>query len=165
MRFSHLLAALALLSSMNIFAQEPMNMDNNMGMSMKSQPMPKSVKDTRQIVPLTDPEKAIVMAQMRQMLASVQGIAEGLARGDLQTVVEAASRSGMAMMQGVPSQIRMKFPSAFAQMGMASHQTFDRIAQETKSIKDPTPVLKQLSDAMQNCIACHATYQFAPPKH
>jgi len=150
---------------MSVFAQEPMHMGNDgMSMNMQSQPMPKNVKDERQIVPLTQAERTIVMAQMRQMLASVQGITNGLSQGDLKTVVGAASKSGMAMMQGVPSQIRMKFPSAFAQMGMASHQAFDRIARDTKSIKDPAPVLKQLSEAMQNCIACHATYRFAPPK-
>jgi hypothetical protein len=65
---------------------------------------------------------------MRQMLASVQGITDGLALGDMQAMVEAASKSGGSMMQELPSQIRVKFPEPFTQMGMASHKVFDQIA-------------------------------------
>jgi cytochrome c556 len=165
MRLSKLCVALALCVSIPAFAQEPMPMNGGgMGNAMKSQPMPESVEDNREVVPLTEPERAIVNAQMRQMLASVQGVTDGLARKDLKAVIEAASQSGMAMMQGVPSQIRMKFPQAFSQMGMMTHKAFDRIAKETKSIRNPAPVLKQLATAMQSCLACHATYRFAPPK-
>jgi hypothetical protein len=32
------------------------------------------------------------------------------------------------MMQELPSQIRVKFPEPFTQMGMASHKVFDQIA-------------------------------------
>lgn len=68
------------------------------------------------------------------------------------------------MMQEVPAQIRMKFPEPFMQMGMALHKVFDRIAPETRSVKNPGPTLKLLSEAMQNCIACHASYRCAPPQ-
>ena len=165
MRLSRLCAVLAVLFSTATFAQAPMPMaGGNMEKPMTGKPMPEKVDDNRQVVPLTEAERAIVAAEMRQMLASVQGVADGLARGDMQAVVEAASKSGMAMMQEVPAQIRMKFPEPFSQMGMASHKVFDQIARDTKTIKDPAPVLKQLSEAMQNCVACHATYRFAPTK-
>jgi len=49
-------------------------------------------------------------------------------------------------------------------MGMASHKLFDRIAREAKTAKGPAPILKLLSESMQNCVACHATYRFAPAK-
>lgn len=149
---------LALLFSTTAFAQMPMGR-GNMG-----KPMPDNATDSRQIIPLTEAERSAVAAEMRQMLASIQGITDGLSRDDMQTVSEAASKSGMAMMQGLPAQIRMKFPAAFSQMGMASHQAFDRIARETKTNKDPAPVLRQLSMAMQNCVACHAVYRFPPTK-
>lgn len=136
----------------------------NMGKPMTSSPMPQNVDDNRQIIPLTEAETAIVAGEMRQMLASVQGIADGLAIGDMKAVVEAASKSGGHMMQELPAQIRMKFPEPFKQMGMATHKVFDQIARETKTIKDPVPVLSELSTAMQNCVACHATYRFAPPR-
>lgn len=160
MHLPNLWVFLALLLSTTTFAQDLVPMaGGNMGT-----PVPEKVKDSRQIVPLTEEERSIVAAEMRQMLASVQGVTDGLSRGDMQTVIEAASKSGVVMMQELPSQIRMKFPAPFSQMGMASHKAFDRIARETKSIKDPLPVLKQLSVGMQSCIACHAAYRFAPPK-
>jgi hypothetical protein len=137
-------------------AQDPM------GGSQK--PLPQIAGDNRQIVPLTEAERTLVTAEMRQMLASIQGITDGLARGDAQAVIDAASKSGMSMMQEVPAQIRMKFPTPFAQLGMASHKMFDQIAQETKSVKDPAPVLRLISDGMQNCIACHASYRLVSPK-
>ncbi len=136
----------------------------NMDKPMAAKPMPHKVEDKRQIVSLTEAERAVVAAEMRQMLASVQGVTDALARGDTQAVVHAASRSGMAMMQEVPAPIRMKFPAPFTQLGMASHRVFDRIAQETKGVTDPGPTLKLLSEAMQSCIACHASYRFASPK-
>jgi cytochrome c556 len=68
------------------------------------------------------------------------------------------------MMRDLPAPIRMKFPESFSQMGMATHKVFDQIARETKSINNPAPVLNQLSTAVQNCVACHATYRFAAPR-
>jgi hypothetical protein len=153
---------LSFVFSSAAFAQDMMPMGGGMGKPMMGKPMPEKMDDARQNIPLSETEKAIVMAEMRQMLSSIQGITEGLAQGDMQAVVGAAAKSGMAMMQEVPAQIRMKFPQAFAQMGMASHKAFDQIAQETKSIKDPSPVLRQLSAAMQNCVACHAAYRITP---
>lgn len=165
MRLPMICTILIVLYSPTPFAQDMMpKAGGNMGQARPSNAMPEKGDDNRQIVPLTEAERTIVAAEMRQMLASVQGITDGLARGDLQAVIKAASKSDMAMMQQVPMQIRMKFPAPFSQMGMASHQAFDHIARETKSIKDPVPVLKQLSAGMQSCIACHAAYRFAPPK-
>lgn len=106
----------------------------------------KKVEDNRQMVPLTDPEIAIVALEMRQMRASVQGMPEGLARGDYQAVVEVVAKSGMAMMPEVPSPIRMKLPPPFAQRGAASLQVFDQTAREAKPATGPGPTLKQLSE-------------------
>lgn len=165
MQLTKFCVVLILCLSSSAFAQDSMPMaGGDMGKSMKVQAMPDNVEDNRQVVPLTETERAIVNAQMRQMLASVQGVTEGLSHKDVKAVIDAASQSGMSMMQGVPSQIRMKFPPAFSQMGMMTHKAFDKIAKETKSVRNPAPVLKQLSAAMQNCLACHATYRFAPPK-
>lgn len=164
MRLAKPFMALTLLFSTATFAQDmmPMTGGGNMGKPMMTKPMPEKVDDNRQIIPLTEAEIALVAVEMRQMLSSIQEITGGLATGNRQAVVDAASKSGMAMMQELPSQIRMKFPDPFTQMGMASHKAFDQIAQETKAIKNPEPVLEKLSVAMQNCVACHATYRFAP---
>lgn len=158
-------AVLALLVPTAAFAQDKMPMSGGgMNQPMMNKPLPETANDHRQVVPLTEAEKAVVAAEMRQMLASVQGVADALARGDMASASDAASKSGMVMMQALPAQIRMKLPAAFSQMGMASHQAFDRIARDAKTAKQVAPLLKQLADGMQNCNACHATYRFAAPQ-
>ncbi len=152
LRVIRLCGVLTLLSPLAVFAQD-----------MTAKPMPEKVADNRQIIRLTEAEQALVAADMRQMLSSVHGVADGLAREDMQAVGNAASKSGMVMMQELPSQIRVKFPQAFAQMGMASHKAFDQIEQEARTDKKPAAVLKQLSTSLQMCVACHATYRFALP--
>jgi len=165
MRIAAISALALLFLSSGVSAQNMQPMPGHMGGPMMGgQPMPQKVDDNRQVVPLTEPEIALVMVQMRQMLASVQGVTDGLARGDMSAVVAAASKSGMAMMQGVPMQIRRKFPPAFAQMGMASHRAFDQIARDAGKSADQAAVLKLLSESTQNCVACHASYRFVPPK-
>ncbi len=146
-----------------VFAQQT-QMNGGMTKLMAEVAMPSKVEDTRQVVQLTDAEKAIVVADMRQMLVNIELMTAGLAASDTQAVVSAASKNGDAMMRQLPSQIRIKFPASFAQMGAASHKAFDQIAAETKSVKNPAPVLRQMSSAMQNCIACHATYRFGQSK-
>ena len=127
-------------------------------------PMPTNVHDQRTIVPLTEPERILVAERMRQMLTSVEQVTSGIASGDAKTVSEAASRSGTAMMRALPLQIRKKFPPPFVQMAKTTHQLFDQIAHETKSVQTPGPTLKHLAEAIQGCNACHAAYRFAPVK-
>jgi hypothetical protein len=81
MRLSSLCAILALLFSTATLAQESMPMaGGNMGKPMMATQMPQQVEDSRQVIPLTKAEIAIVAGKMRQMLATVQGITEGLAK-------------------------------------------------------------------------------------
>jgi hypothetical protein len=127
-------------------------------------PMTTNLNDLRTIVPLTEPEKILVLERMRQMLTSVEQIADGIAANDAKKVSEAASRSGTVMMKTLPMQIRKKFPPPFVQMAKTTHQLFDQIAQETKSVENPGPTLKRLGEAIQGCNACHATYRFPPVK-
>lgn len=162
----HLFSLLLLLFPTTILAQNATQMGSgHMNMTMKGKPMVEKVEDNRQVVPLTEPETVIVLNQMRQMLASIHGVTDGLARGDTRAVIEAASKSGMSMMQGVPMQIRKKFPPSFREMGMASHRPFDQIVAEAGSAKDSATILKLLSKSIQNCVACHAIYRFALPKN
>jgi hypothetical protein len=50
-------------------------------------------------------------------------------------------------------------PQGFMQMGMSLHRDFDQIAADAESLKDPKHTLKQLSNSMGKCVACHAPYQ------
>ncbi len=164
MRLSKICAVLVLACSAASPARAGMPAGNRDMPMNGGKPMPVITADSREGIPLTGEERALVAANMRQMLASVQGVADALARGDRKAVTEAAAKSGMVMMQELPVQIRMKFPPAFAQMGMASHKLFDRIAREAGTAKGSAPMLKLLSESMRQCVACHATYRFVPMK-
>ncbi len=120
-RLAILSAVLIVSLSMRTFAQDT-----------TAKPMSETAADNRQTIRLTEAETAMLSANMRQMLASVQGVTDGLARDDMEAVGAAASKSGMAMMQELPAQIRVKFPQSFMQMGMVSHGAFDQIAQEAR---------------------------------
>lgn len=52
----------------------------------------------------------------------------------------------------------------FMQPGMSVHQGFDHIATDAESLKDPRHTLRQLSDVMRKCVACHASYQIRTVK-
>ena len=55
--------------------------------------------------------------------------------------------------------LKSVLPKAFMQLGMSVHQDFDQIATDAESKKDPKLTLRQLSDSMTKCVACHASYQ------
>jgi hypothetical protein len=68
--------------------------------------------DTRQRLPLTAAEVDAVRAEMRQMLASVSGILQGLATDNPAAVENAAKASGMAA--AVDPHLEQKLPDVTA---------------------------------------------------
>lgn len=155
-----LCVVLAVVASSTGFAQGVTSIGRDAVMPVAAWSGPEGAADIRQIVRLTGAEKALVLDNMRQMLASVERVTDGLARGDKDAVARAASSSGMVMMKSLPSATRKKFPPAFTQLSSASHKAFDQIASEIQTDQDPKPVLKLLSQGLQACVACHSAYRF-----
>lgn len=144
------------------FAQQPMPTGNSGSMPMAQMVATPAApaSDHRHVIQLTTAQREMLLADMRQMLVSVQGVVDGLARGNMQAVSAAARQSGTTMMQGLPASTRRRFPNAFTQLGMASHRAFDRIAEEARDRKRPAVILGLLSQSLQSCSACHAAYRF-----
>lgn len=163
-RLFNLCAVVAVVAAPSASLAQGAASDSGSAVPVAAQSESNSMVDARQVVRLTGAEEALVLDNMRQMLASVERVTDGLARGDRDTVVRAAASSGMAMMQSLPASTRKKFPPAFAQLGMASHKAFDQIASKAKTEQDPTPVLTLLSQSLQACVACHSAYRFGRPK-
>jgi cytochrome c556 len=46
-------------------------------------------------------------------------------------------------------------------LGFDTRQKFDDIAADAEKMKDSQRTIALLSAAMNNCVACHATYRFA----
>jgi len=115
--------------------------------------------DGRQALMLEPAERDLVLAEMRMFLSSVQQITQAITQKDMQTVVKAAREVGAAAQQAVPGSLMGKLPLAFKKLGFDTHTKFDTLALDAEQLGDTDHALQQLSTLMNNCVACHSTYQ------
>lgn len=115
--------------------------------------------DGREALILEPAERYLVLTEMRMFLSSVQKITQALTKEDMETVVKAAREVGLAAQQAVPGSLMGKLPLAFKKLGFDTHKKFDALALDAEQLGDPNHALQQLSTLMNNCVACHSTYQ------
>lgn len=115
--------------------------------------------DGRTAIVLEPGERALILAEMRGFVESIQQIAQGLSREEMETVIRAARKSGRAAQQQVPAPLMGKLPMTFKQLGLDTHQQFDQLALDAEQLGDPSHSLQQLGRLMQNCVACHSAYR------
>ena len=115
--------------------------------------------DGRTALQLSPSERDLVLGEMRAFLASVQRISEGVVKDDMQQVEQAAREVGMAAQEVVPTSLVGKLPLAFKQLGFGTHRKFDQLGLDAQQLGDKEHALAQLSELMQNCVACHAAYR------
>lgn len=114
--------------------------------------------DPRTPLPLTPAERAEFLTEMRVMLASVQGVLEGMGNGDRARIAAAAQRSGNQMARATPPAVRAKLPPAFRELGGPTHLAFEELAIRAET--DDMDMLARLTAGLlQNCLGCHATYR------
>ncbi len=115
--------------------------------------------DKRQTLPLTEHQRNHVLTEMRGLLSSTQNILDALSREDMVAVAREARALGMGMVHKGEDHLKAVLPKEFMQLGMSVHKSFDKMALDAESLKDPKHTLRQLGESMQKCNACHATYQ------
>jgi hypothetical protein len=115
--------------------------------------------DGRQAIVLSADEKNLVLAEMRTMLSSVQGVVDGIASKDMKRIAQAARQSGSAAAAQVPASLMAKLPLGFKQLGHGAHQGFDEIVVGAESGEPVDLLLVRLGERLNNCVACHATYR------
>jgi hypothetical protein len=115
--------------------------------------------DGRTAVLLEQAERQAVLGEMRVLLETTQAIVEALANNDLAAVVTAARDVGSAAIKTMDFTLRAKLPLAFKKLGFGTHYAFDEIADMAKDGKPVNEIQKKLAATMNNCIACHASYQ------
>jgi len=115
--------------------------------------------DGRTAVLLEPVERQAVLGEMRVLLETTQAIVEGLAVNDLAGVEQSARSVGSAALQTMDFKLRAKLPLAFKKLGFGTHYAFDDIADMAKAGKPVNEIQKKLAATMNNCIACHASYQ------
>jgi hypothetical protein len=115
--------------------------------------------DKRQILSLTEHQRDHILTEMRAMLSGTQKILDALSREDMQAVASEARSLGMGMAHKAEGHLKSVLPKDLMQLGMSVHKSFDKIAEDAESLKDPKHTVRQLVDSMQKCNACHASYQ------
>ena len=125
-------------------------------MIIRGQTVPST--DGRTAVQLAPTERDLVLADMRIMLRSVQGVVLGLARGEAGKAAAAARSSGVAMGETRPL-MAVKFPMAFRQMSVSVHQGFDRLAADAEAGVPPAKLYEALGTLVGTCLACHEAYR------
>lgn len=118
-----------------------------------------SSADPRQRLVLAPAQRDMMLAEMRQMLGSVNGILQGLATGDLPAAEKAARASGMARSADVDPHIKTRLPQQFLEWAMRTHRGFDRLAGQIKVSSPQADIIRELATLTGNCVACHAIYR------
>jgi hypothetical protein len=115
----------------------------------------------RVVVPLTTEEREHVLGEMRDFLAALQGVTDGLARDDFGAAAAAARKVGAGSESGrMPPAIAKKLPLEFRQLARATHEQFDVLAVDAVGRREVRHTLAQTSALIQRCNACHAVFQF-----
>lgn len=115
--------------------------------------------DKRQVLTLTESQREHVLGEMRALLSGIQNILASLSNEDMAAVARHAHSLGMSMTRKAENHLKGVLSKEFMQLGMSVHHDFDQIAMDAESLKDSKHTLRQLSDSMDKCAACHASYQ------
>lgn len=115
--------------------------------------------DTRQRIVLPAVGRDKILSEMRVMLQSLGGVLHGLAANDLPAAEKAARVSGIQTAADVDPEIKQRLPRPFLQLGMQTHQAFDRVADQIKAGGSRDQALGALAALTANCLACHAAYR------
>lgn len=118
-----------------------------------------AAEDARTGIELASNERALVLAEMRGFLQSVQIIAQSLSGDDLPAAAVAARQAGTAAAAEVPDTLKAKLPMGFRKIGSATHRAFDELALDAEQLGDADHALGQLAVLLSNCVGCHAAYR------
>ena len=116
--------------------------------------------DGRTAVLLSKDERNALLLEMRVWLESSQGILAAASRKDFDEVIKSAKASGMGAEAETTGSLFRKLPVEMKALGFDTRKKFDDIAADAEKFKDSNHIVTKLSEAMSNCIACHATYRF-----
>lgn len=117
-------------------------------------------EDGRFAIKLSKDERNALLLEMRTWLKSTQGILKAATKNDFEEVSKIAKISGMGAEASTPASLFRKLPLEMKMLGFDTRKKFDEIANDGLRLKDQQYTIKQVTNAMNNCIACHATYRF-----
>lgn len=118
-----------------------------------------SDSDERRVLFITEMQRNHILTEMQALLVGTQNILHALAVDDMTAVARHARPLGMGMAHKSEVHLQAVLPKEFMQLGMSVHKDFDQIAADAESLKNSKHTLRQLSESMNKCVACHAAYQ------
>ncbi len=107
---------------------------------------------------LTKTEKAEFLSEMRQMLASIQGIISGIGENNPEKIIKAARYSGNRMARATPKSIKLKTPKSFQEIGGPTHMMFEELVIRAET-DDMETLTLFTGEIMQQCLACHEMFK------
>lgn len=113
--------------------------------------------DTRTAVVVPVEARDAILAEMRTMLGSMNGILNSVVSGDTASIRSAASASGTAM--AADPTLEKILPEQFLRMGMNTHQQFDSLAAAIVGPAARDTAIARLARVTGNCVSCHALYR------
>ncbi len=120
----------------------------------------KPSEDGRLAVQLTKDERNALLLEMRTWLQSSQSILAAVSVKNFEEVSRVAKISGMSAEAETPASLFRKLPAAMKALGFDTRKKFDEISDDALKLRDPEHTIKQLSNTMNSCIACHSVYRF-----
>lgn len=117
--------------------------------------------DTREEIVVPAAVRQSVRAEMRQMLGALDRALGSAAANDADGVAEAARSGGMAIAVDMDPALADALPAEFLQLGMATHQAFDAVAEAAETDLGADSVLAALHQVTNHCVACHTTYRLS----
>ena len=114
--------------------------------------------DKRISLDLTKAEEANFLGEMRQMLASIQGIMAGIGDNDRELIISSAGSSGNKMARATPESIKKKTPVAFKEIGGPTHMMFEELVVRAED-DDMETLAAFTGKLMKQCLACHAMFK------
>lgn len=114
--------------------------------------------DGRMDLGLTPEERVEFLAEMRQMLASVQGLLQGIGTEDRTRIAAAARLSGNRMARATPDSVREKLPQSFRDIGGPTHLLFEELAVRAET-DEMDSLARFTAELINQCVACHAVFR------
>ena len=115
-------------------------------------------EDGRTVIEMTAAERSYILAEMRGFLEAVEGIMSAVASDDMDRVAKIAQSQGLAGHALPPASLLRKLPLDFKRLGRPTHRLFDALAEEASTVGTPKTVAAKLSEILQKCTACHASF-------
>ncbi|MCA1957652.1 MAG: cytochrome c [Nitrospira sp.] len=123
----------------------------------------RSGSDGRTEILLAPAERDQILAEMRLLLKTVDGILRGLGEPEIdrRALAMIAREAGMGMAADVEPTIMAKLPLPFKQLGMSIHKDMDALADAIADGATEQEIVRRLSDMTARCTACHEMYRLS----